>query len=686
MVMNKMRKRMHYWAYKHLLFQIRRSQSWQISIYILCFMLFLTVFFLYNAYKHVYQPVETRVQAKIAYDLQLQRWLEKDKGTGCVLPKTDPFNVDILYLLNGSNSKISCPGKDWVTCDNVQCYVTDEILKIFPSVECYYSDIIFLNDDVYYTATAAKRTGSERYRFEKSDHVKIFCTESTPHRFPYFFQSHKWNGVKTGFRPVQVSVPPGREDSPNVIILVLDSVSHNHFLRRLSLVHEVLTQELGAVVLNNYNIVGDATPAAMFPILTGHTESELPDARRNIKKTYLDADKFLFAQLHHDGYRTAYFEDQPRLGTFQYRYNGFRRQPSDHYLRPFMMENHKIIKEKFKVKTWDYFPFCVGALPTYILLMNLTRQFTTLKGKRFSVTMISDLSHKYFNDDNYDTDLLGTAQDDFIDLLRAFKTDEISENTLLLVMSDHGIRYTNIRLTYQGKIEERLPFVSIVLPERLKKSRPDAEKFLRSNVNVLTTPFDIHTTILDVVGLKHLSNNYKLPGSDLPRGISLLEPIPASRSCSEAYIHPHWCACLKWKYIAVSDVMYKRTADALAGYINLLLAENAKCAKRELLSIKWVKREIGSFKHSVEYKEIMANHNFRIAIPTVVFYQVQIEMSPGNALYEGTLNFYEQSNRFVAFEQDISRINDYGTEPSCVIETHPHLSKYCYCKTKHCDC
>lgn len=632
----------------------------------------------------MFHTSDKRKEAKIRYDLQFERWLEKEKGTGCVMPKTDPFDQDILYLFNVTHSKISCPGIDWVTCDNSECFVTDEILKIFPTAECYYSDMIFVNDNTYYTDTAVKRTGRERYKFGKSDHVKIVCTAATPYRFPYFFQSQKWNGVKTGFRPVQVSIPPGREDSPNVLILVLDSVSHNQFLRRLSRVYKVLIEELGAVVLKNYNIVGDATPAALFPILTGKTEFELPDARRIKKKSYLDPDQFLFTQLHHDGYRTAYFEDQPKLGTFQYRYNGFERQPSDHYLRPFMMENHKIINQKVEAKSWDYFPFCVGALPTYILLMNLTHQFTTLKGKRFSVTLISDLSHKTYGDDTYHTDLLGTAEDDFINLLRSFKASGILEKTLLFVMADHGTRFTNIRQTYQGKIEERLPFVSIVLPESLKRSRPDAEKVLRSNVNVLTTPFDIHTTILDVVGLKHLSNDYTIPGSDLLRGISLLEPIPASRSCSEAYIHAHWCACLKWESIVASDVMYERAATELAGYINHLVSENAKCAERLLSSIKWVKREIGSFQHSVNYKKELAVMQY--GIPPTIFYQVQIEMSPGNAVYEGTLNFFEHLDRFVLFEQEISRINAYGAEPNCVVETHPHLSKYCYCKNEHVDC
>jgi hypothetical protein len=34
------------------------------------------------------------------------------------------------------------------------------------------------------------------------------------------------------------------------------------------------------IIFIGYNIVGDGTPAALLPILTGKTEKELPEARR----------------------------------------------------------------------------------------------------------------------------------------------------------------------------------------------------------------------------------------------------------------------------------------------------------------------------------------------------------------------------------------------------------------------
>lgn len=43
--------------------------------------------------------------------------------------------------------------------------------------------------------------------------------------------------------------------------------------------------------------MGDGTPAALFPILTGKTELELPDVRKSINKNTLDGMPFIFYKL-----------------------------------------------------------------------------------------------------------------------------------------------------------------------------------------------------------------------------------------------------------------------------------------------------------------------------------------------------------------------------------------------------
>ena len=60
-----------------------------------------------------------------------------------------------------------------------------------------------------------------------------------------------------------------RELSMNVLIFGLDSMSHMSYQRKLPKTYSFLRDKLGAVILHGYNIVGDATTAALLPMLTG---------------------------------------------------------------------------------------------------------------------------------------------------------------------------------------------------------------------------------------------------------------------------------------------------------------------------------------------------------------------------------------------------------------------------------
>ncbi|XP_037294066.1 uncharacterized protein LOC119189168 [Manduca sexta] len=254
------------------------------------------------------------------------------------------------------------------------------------------------------------------------------------------------------------------------------------------------------------------------------------------------------------------------------------------------------------------------------------------------------------------------------------------EDTLLIVMGDHGAKYDTLRKTYQGRIEERLPLVAVRLPSKLVKARPRALASLKANAEVLTSPYDLHTTLLDVVGLmKHKSQHY-VPGSDLPRGMSWLGPIPKSRSCGEAGILPHWCACAKWRNMSTSNVMYKKAAAYLLDYINNMTRERRDvCLERTLQSIQWV---LIYMPHREMLKKVERGM-FGVGKPVVGIdkrqYQVKIVTDPADGMFEASMVYYVRERYFMMSEKDVSRINAYGHEPHCIEATHPHLLKYCYC-------
>lgn len=84
------------------------------------------------------------------------------------------------------------------------------------------------------------------------------------------------------------------------------------------------------------------------------------------------------------------------------------------------------------------------------------------------------------------------------------------------------------------------------MPQSFQKEHPEQMKNLRLNSRKLTTPFDIHETLKDLLNF----DNFNQDTEKQPlRGKSLFRYIPLNRSCKDAQIEPHWCSCLDWNEI-----------------------------------------------------------------------------------------------------------------------------------------
>ncbi len=55
----------------------------------------------------------------------------------------------------------------------------------------------------------------------------------------------------------------------SVLMFALDSMSHLSWQRLMPKTYKYIQEVLGAVVMQGYNIVGDATTAAIIPMMTG---------------------------------------------------------------------------------------------------------------------------------------------------------------------------------------------------------------------------------------------------------------------------------------------------------------------------------------------------------------------------------------------------------------------------------
>ena len=64
--------------------------------------------------------------------------------------------------------------------------------------------------------------------------------------------------------------------------------------------------------------------------------------------------------------------------------------------------------------------------------------------------------------------------------------------------------------------------------------------------------------------------------------------IPGSRSCSDAFIEPHWCTCLTWEPVPVTGERVRQAGKALVHYINSHTARHrGLCSQLTLQAITW---------------------------------------------------------------------------------------------------
>ncbi len=307
-------------------------------------------------------------------------------------------------------------------------------------------------------------------------------------------------------------------------------------------------------------------------LISGRKEDELPEVRRGKPgSTYVDSYPLIWNKFEQKGYVTMYAEDQPDLGTFNLRLNGFEEMPTDHYMRPFWQA---VAESNIYKKSEDY---CIGPLPKHYYTLEYVRQFyRSYKNiPKFSFAFMGSYSHHDNNPAEY-------VDKDLVVFLEDLRLGGILDNTLVIVMGDHGARYSGVRNTTQGKLEERLPFMSLAFPKWFSEKYPRLMKNLRVNANRLATPFDLHATFKDLLDMKLTQKVVKVKD----RGISLLKEIPINRTCASAGIDMHWCTCMKWKEINPTDSKVQKAVYHVLGYINSLTEKQRHmCHKLTLKSI-----------------------------------------------------------------------------------------------------
>lgn len=571
----------------------------------------------------------------------------------CRIPDISPWHESIKIFIKKDTlpscgkplTKVQRLGTDHVlTADvkDMQCCYSLISRNDLPSNKSYNSRA----DDVYSIGkcenfkTNVTFSGTEQFIKVKCDPKKNKKNTKGYTGFHAFVRK-----TKTAKKKIDANDNDGKRVS--VMIIGIDSISRLNLIRTMPRTVDYLDKN-GWINFKGYNKIDDNTFPNLMAILTGQTVTQLRSSCWGSNSKKLDNCPLIWNEFSKEGYITAYAEDLPSIGSFNYHKTGFVKSPTDYYLRPFMLAAEKFLKLKVK----NSLNVCLGTMSTsdYILdyLIDFAKTFND--ALTFSLFWLNNFSH---NDVNTPSAMDSRILSFFSDL----KETGALENTFIIFLSDHGIRYGKIRETYLGWIEERLPYIYFWVPPKLKEFHPEKYKNLKVNANRLTSPFDLHLSLKDLLGTGTNGT------SGCPTCHSLFDEASWNRSCTSAGITEHWCTCAEYKILSTESAPVRAIARFVLDHINGLLnngttylVNGTKCAKLKVNRIVSVRSKIFSKK---------LGHNE---------YVILFETIPGEALFETTV---KHKNSFKVMDT-ISRINAYGSQSKCMNDAF--LQKYCFCQ------
>ena len=451
----------------------------------------------------------------------------------CILPHLDPFDPSVMKRVI-TLEPIACSGKPIVFFDNdniLQFNTTliSELQTTEDKIDCRCEHVIRINnDDMVNFSTPFSCQPPLNY---EADFLKIKCV----HGEDVLLESvlTKTHRRKT-FKELN-------DNHFNVLLFGVDSTSRSTSIRQMPKTLQYLKEDLGAFDFKGHMIIEDGTFCNLMAILSGLYASELP--RVSEQSPWVDIYPFIWNNFTDLGYATMFAEDTPSIGTFNLGVlKGFPKPPVDHYMRPYWLAWDTIYPHRgktilgglsrqfanvgvLKVLT-EQASMCAGHVPNYVAHINYVRQFfnTYKKERKFALPFLAEIGHDNPN-------ILNLADSEIVKFIKDLESDGHLDDTFVFLFSDHGPRTGDGDTLPVKRLEKSLPMLYLVPPKKFRKSYPNLMNNLAQNTEILTTHFDLHATLRDI-----LNRNYAAPSTfslnGRIRGHSLFQHIPNNRSCS----------------------------------------------------------------------------------------------------------------------------------------------------------
>ena len=574
---------------------------------------------------------------------------------GCMIPNLDPMDPSIRsYVKKRGPIKCKSNQQQLTFVDGEWLRINRTALEIHyghNSTTCEIHAIRRKSENSVQYESVANFTKDIRV---KTPFVRVTCFGLTSKKIYQYYHAFVLDIEKVETRcnasVEKISIGGQGSKHYNILAFGTDSISRLNMIRQMPKTRSYLLKELSAIELQGYNKIADNTMPNMVAFLSGYFSAEVLDEKSK-KKPVSDGIPLVWKRFAAKGYRTMFAEDAPGMAMFNYLRPGFNQPPVDYYQRPFSLALNK------DRSIWSN-SYCAGTLTESDIVLEFTKRFAKKFDSRryFALVFLSRITHDSMNeasgiDNMYETFLTGLYNEGLLN------------NTILLFFSDHGIRFGSFRVTYMGRMEERLPMFYVVLPPSFRETYPDAVANLNTNIHRLTTPFDVHETLIDVLNLTtNIRATYRPQ-----RGLSLFSKIPVSRTCFNASILPQWCTCHAEKRLETNDSLITKAAMFVINEINTSLDKQYKeqCATLKLDKILDARQQVPDARLKATRSE-------------KVTHQLTFRTKPGGAILEATTSCsLRPPGAHFLLLGEVSRLNEYGKSSACISDAG--LRRYCHC-------
>ncbi|KAI6177730.1 hypothetical protein M3Y97_00939900 [Aphelenchoides bicaudatus] len=600
----------------------------------------------------------------------------------CRLPNLDPWDKTISNLINKKHdpfigcipqyetrSYLSSSGRLWIK-DPKSGAVNDEncfyrCKHAISEHELYYSDWILID----------KQIGAQ----PNCDIMEVKCEIGLFKRTTYKYQHVQIiEKYKQHFKQINITFLDLRSTNHKTALLmftfiIIDSASTCHFKRAMPLTEKFIQNELDAVVFPYLNKVGHSSQYNAYGFLIGEQLEPLSfnnNDQSNKKDNWGDQlcklsmnNRTLYTDFQHAGYRTLHFEDSANTIFGYPGCVGFTENEIEHNMRPFTLplnglkkfhdpELHEIMTTKTCREHHDY------------VMETLVQFMDKYKGvPKFSINWLVWLSHD--------------EMDDLFHVDEQFRkwfdvNGQKFANSFVFFMSDHGQKIDEIFKTDIGKIEDKNPFLTLIVPEKLR-SNADFMEQLKRNSKQLLSQYDIYSTLVEILEESHKwtektqFTNIPLYKSSTKQliGSSLFHPLKQPRNCDNLIIPFKYCMC-EQPFKLVNDYkLLEKIASKIIDKMNKAISESPehanKCTQLTLDKAKTKKLDMQVFEPDENGRQII---------------RAEFKVLPSGGLYNVLVQ--KLDDEINVMENKFMRVDRYEEQTRCVPLSY--LKNYCYCK------